>query len=85
MDLQLIYFAWCKEKIGRSQEFLSVPLSVETVSDLMTWLAERGAGYADVFASPDMIRSAVNHEHVNAQWALNTGDEVAFFPPVTGG
>lgn len=85
MDLQLIYFAWCKEKIGRSQETLSVPQSVETVSDLTTWLAERGTEYADVFANPDMIRSAVNHEHVDGRWILNSGDEVAFFPPVTGG
>lgn len=85
MDLQLIYFAWCKEKIGLSQEALSVPKSIKTVSDLISWLAERGAGYSEVFANPEMLRSAVNHEHVHGQWTLKAGDEVAFFPPVTGG
>lgn len=85
MNLRLVYFAWCKEKVGCAQESVVVPDSVKTVSDLKEWLSSRGDAYADVFAQAETVRSAVNYEHVGGDFALTMGDEVAFFPPVTGG
>jgi sulfur-carrier protein len=85
MSVTLLYFAWVRQKIGKSEETIAVPESVATVGDLATWLVARGAGYADAFADPKRLRAAVNQEHVGFDARLGPDDEVAFFPPVTGG
>jgi molybdopterin synthase sulfur carrier subunit len=85
VNLNILYFAWCKEKLGRAHEEILSPQSVQTVSDLMTWLRGQGGAYEEVFSNTGVIRVAVNYEHVDGAWRLNAGDEVAFFPPVTGG
>ena len=85
MNLNILYFAWCKEKLGRAHEEILSPQSVQTVSDLVTWLRGQGGAYEEVFSNAGVIRVAVNYEHVDGAWRLSAGDEVAFFPPVTGG
>ncbi|MEG3617682.1 molybdopterin converting factor subunit 1 [Magnetovibrio sp. PR-2] len=85
MELNLVYFAWCKEKIGLGSEQITAPNTVQSISDLMSWLIERGDGYAAAFSDTSVIRSAVNQEHSSQDSRLKSGDEVAFFPPVTGG
>jgi molybdopterin synthase sulfur carrier subunit len=81
----LLYFAWVRQKIGRSEEILTLPAEVRTVSDLATFLQKRGGGYGEVFADLRRMRVAINQEHCGFETALRDGDEVAFFPPVTGG
>ncbi len=83
--MTLLYFAWLKSKLGIGEEQLDRPVSVQTVGDLLQWLQERGAAYAEAFANPSLIRAAVNQEHVDMTHPVQDGDEVAFFPPVTGG
>lgn len=83
--LRLLYFAWLRERIGHAEEEVSPPPSVRTVGELMRWLAARDAGHEAAFARPDLIRAAVNQEFTGPEAALAEGDEVAFFPPVTGG
>lgn len=83
--MKILYFAWIRQRIGKSADELSVPEEVATVSDLIDWLQSRGAGYAAAFADRDALRMAVNQEHVDAAHPVSNGDEVAFFPPVTGG
>jgi len=83
--VQLRYFAWVREKIGRAEEVRSVPEDVVTISDLMNWLKSQGAEYQAAFANPDVIRTAIDQKHVGNDVALGGGKEVAFFPPVTGG
>ncbi len=83
--MTLLYFAWVRQKIGRSEETLSLPAGVKTVSDLIAHLQERGAGYGDAFADLRRIRIAVNQDHSGFDAPLRDTDEVAFFPPVTGG
>ncbi len=83
--MTLLYFAWVRQKIGKSEETLALPESVTTVAELMTWLVRRGEGYADAFAEPSRLRAAVNQEHVRFEARVSDADEVAFFPPVTGG
>ena len=56
-----------------------------TVGDLMAHLKSRGGRYADAFADPARLRAAVDQEHVGFDAAVDAADEVAFFPPVTGG
>lgn len=83
--MTLLYFAWLRQKTGRGEEQLSLPADVKTVSDLVAFLSRRGGGFADAFADPRRIRVAVNQEHTGFDAPLGEGDEVAFFPPVTGG
>ena len=83
--MTLLYFAWLRQKIGRSEETFPLPADVRTVAELIAHLRGRGAGYADAFADEKRIRCAVNQEHAPFGAALTDKDEVAFFPPVTGG
>lgn len=83
--MKVLYFAWVREKTKIGEETLTPPASVRTVADLVGWLTKRGVGYADAFADPSMIRAAVNQEHVPFDHPVKAGDEIAFFPPVTGG
>ena len=83
--MRLLYFAWVRQKIGRSEEVVDVPAGANTVGALAAWLQSRGGGYADAFADLKRVRVAVNQEHVDFGAPVKAGDEVAFFPPVTGG
>jgi molybdopterin synthase sulfur carrier subunit len=83
--VNLLYFAWVRQKVGRSEETIDLPENVRTVGDLAAYLRARGAGYADAFADPARVKAAVNQEHVTAGAPVTNSDEVAFFPPVTGG
>ncbi len=81
----ILYFAWLREKTGLSEEKLTLPDTVRTVGALVTLLMSRGPGYASAFATPGLVRAAVNQVFVKPEDAVTPGDEVAFFPPVTGG
>jgi molybdopterin synthase sulfur carrier subunit len=83
--MTLLYFAWVRQKIGKSEEAMPLPASVTDVATLVAHLKTRGAGYADALADPSRIRVAVNQRHSGFEASVAEGDEVAFFPPVTGG
>jgi len=81
----LLYFAWLRQKTGRGEERIELPANVKTVTDLVAYLRARGPGYADAFSDMKRLRVAINQEHSSLDAALSADDEVAFFPPVTGG
>lgn len=83
--MRLVYFAWVRQRIGRGEEEVSPPESVRDVAGLVEWLRARGGGYAQALADPSLVRVAVNQEHVKPDHPVKPGDEVALFPPVTGG
>jgi sulfur-carrier protein len=83
--MKLLYFAWVRERTGISEEEAKPPAEVNTVLDLIEWLRTRGPGYAAAFEDLKALRVAVNQEHADFGAAIGPGDEVAFFPPVTGG
>ena len=83
--MTLLYFAWVRQKIGKSEETIALPDSVKTVGELAAWLAARGAGYAEAFSDAKRLRAALNQEHVGFDARVAADDEIAFFPPVTGG
>ena len=83
--MTLLYFAWVRQKLGASEERIDLPADVKTVSDLAAFLRLRGGGYAEAFADGKRLRCAVNQEHVGWDAAVGADDEIAFFPPVTGG
>ena len=83
--MKLVYFAWVREKVGLSREEIDVPADVASVGQLIEWLKARGGGYGEAFADTATVRTAVNQEYAGLDAAVSPGDEVAFFPPVTGG
>lgn len=83
--MKLLYFAWVRQKIGRGEESVETPREVRTIGELAAWLAKRGEGYAEAFADMKRVRAALNQEHADLTAAIKPGDEIAFFPPVTGG
>ena len=83
--MKLLYFAWARQKLGKGEEEFELPSEVETARDLALHLAARGGGYADVFADLNRLRVAINQEHANWNARVAADDEIAFFPPVTGG
>lgn len=83
--MQVHYFAWVRERIGMASENIALPAGVATAGELMAHLAQRSPGHADAFADPEKIRIAVNEDHVAPEHPVRDGDDIAFFPPVTGG
>jgi molybdopterin synthase sulfur carrier subunit len=81
--VRILYFAWLRERVGRGEEAMALPEGVATVGDLRRHLIARGPAYA-ALAQPT-VRIAVNQAMAGQATALGPGDEVAFFPPVTGG
>ena len=83
--MKLLYFAWLKTKTGVAEEEVELPAEVATVGDLLAWLKARGPGYAEALADLDAVRVAVNQDYARPGDPVQPGDEVALFPPVTGG
>lgn len=83
--MKLLYFAWLRTRIGVAEEEIDPPPEVTTVEDLLDWLKRRGPGYAEALARPDLVRVAVNQEFSTPGSPVGRADEVALFPPVTGG
>lgn len=83
--MTLLYFAWVRQKLGLSEERIELPASVRTVGDLAAHLRSRGNAFESAFSDPSRLRAAVNQEHAHWDSPVQPDDEVAFFPPVTGG
>ena len=83
--MKLLYFAWVRERIGKPDEEVELPASVRTVGDLVAWLQGRGEEYAYAFENANVIRAAIDRNHVKPDTAIAGAREIAFFPPMTGG
>jgi len=85
VKIRVLYFASLREKVGKDAEEIELPAGVATVAALRSHLKARGGSYETAFAEKALLRSAVNQDMVLPAAAVKAGDEVAFFPPVTGG
>ncbi len=83
--MKVLYFAWIRERVGKTEEEVSPPASVATVGELVQWLAGRGEEYAYAFENPKIVRAAIDRIHVQPQAAIKGAREIALFPPMTGG
>lgn len=83
--MKILYFAWLRSKTGVAEEDVEPPESVRDVASLIEWLKGRSDGHAAALADPRMVRIAVNQEYARPDAPVAAGDEVALFPPVTGG
>ena len=85
MSIRLLFFASLRERLGSSGESLELPSHVRTVGELRAFLATRGEPWQGALDGQRALRMAVNQDLADANAAIRDGDEVAFFPPVTGG
>ncbi|MGE0776061.1 MAG: molybdopterin converting factor subunit 1 [Sphingomonadaceae bacterium] len=85
MAVDLLYFAWVRESIGRDGETVEPPSHVASVSDLLDWLAASSEPHANAFADRARLRAAVDQRFVPLDTAILGAREIAIFPPVTGG
>lgn len=82
MSIRILYFAGLKEALGRGGESVDLPANVATVGQLRDWLIGQGR---TSLGSAKNLRCAVNQEMAGLDAPVGEGDEIAFFPPVTGG
>lgn len=83
--MKAVYFAWVRERIGKSEEEIAPPAHVRTIGELIEWLAGRGEEYAHAFERAQYIRAAIDRQHVRQEASIAGAREIAFFPPMTGG
>ena len=84
MRVTVLYFAWLRQKIGAGEETVEIADGA-TVGALVETLRARSPAHAEALANQDVVRIAVNQDYVKADASVKDGDEVALFPPVTGG
>ena len=83
--VRIVYLARLREAFGRSVESVDLPADIGTVAALLAWLRTRGGVWAHELGSGRAVRVAVNHDVAQATTPIHNDDEVALFPPVTGG
>ena len=84
MSVKVLYFASLREAMGCDGETIELPVEVTTVGELRSFIASRGDASAPL-GRMQHLRCAINQDMTDWQAAIANGDEVAFFPPVTGG
>jgi len=85
VKVKVLFFASLREQLGISGEEIELPSGVTTVGGLRCYLSKRNDSWQGVFSEGRLIRAAVNQDMVQPTAPIKAGDEVAFFPPVTGG
>jgi len=83
--VRLVYLARLRDVFGTGTENVDLPRDVGNVTALLDWLSRRGDAWKKELASGRAVRVAVNHDIAGPETPIHSGDEVALFPPVTGG
>ena len=83
--MKVLYFSWIKDKLGKSNEEIQLNDNIKTINDLITSLKETNENYLDVFKDTSSIKVSINMETAKFEDSILDSDEVAFFPPMTGG
>ena len=83
--MKILYFSWIKDKLGKSHEEMQLNDNIKTVNDLITLLKKNNQNYEDVFKDTSSIKVSINMETATFEDSIHDNDEIAFFPPMTGG
>lgn len=83
--IRVLWFSWARERIGSAEEMIELPEDVTDLAGFLASLSRRSAAHAEVLAAPGRLHFAVNLDMATPTHALRDGDEVAIFPPITGG
>ena len=79
------YFSWIKEHVGKSEELIELPDYINNVNELINYLNELDKKYSLILEKKKLIKIAVNKTYSSFDTNISNNDEIAFFPPVTGG
>ena len=79
------YFSWIKEQIGKSEEQINIPSDITNVNQLINYLNEKDTKYSLIYEKKELIKIAINKTYSSFDAEISNEDEIAFFPPVTGG
>jgi len=85
MMITILYFARLREAFGTASEQVVLPAGVRDLAALRELLRSRGGAWAEELADGRPVRAAVNQDMAFGDTRIADGDEIAFFPPVTGG
>jgi molybdopterin synthase sulfur carrier subunit len=85
VKIKVLFFAGLREQLGSPGEEIELPSEAGTVAGLRSHLKSRGGPFEKAFSDKALVRVAINQEMVSPASPIRQGDEVAFFPPVTGG
>ena len=83
--MKILYFSWIKDKIGKTHEDIQIKDNIKTIDDLIAYLKKSNESYEEVFKDTSSIKVSINMETANFKDQINNNDEIAFFPPMTGG
>lgn len=83
--MKIVYFASLRRQLGIAEENVVPPAEIITVEQLIAWLAERSTLHRQVLTAQARLMVAINQDYASMDSHIGAGDEVAFFPPVTGG
>ena len=83
--MKILYFAWVRERIGRAEEACVPPQQISDVGKLLGWLCQQSPNHEEVLGGQTLIRVAVNQTMADLATPISAGDEIAIFPPMTGG
>ena len=83
--MRILWFAWFRARVGAAEETVDLPPDIHDVQGLIAWLRTRSPGHAAALREIAVVRVAVNQEYVKLDHPVKATDEVALFPPVTGG
>ncbi len=83
--MKLLYFAWIRQQTGLGEEEIPLPSDVSDVGELVEWLRGRGPEFSTALQDVSALRVAVNQQFATFETKIADGDEVALFPPMTGG
>tara|TARA_B100000035_G_C20892088_1_gene505430 strand:+ start:285 stop:536 length:252 start_codon:yes stop_codon:yes gene_type:complete len=83
--MNLKYFAWIAEIIDKREESLEIPSGIVTIGQLIDYLSSIDEAYKKAFEKRKSIKFAVNQVLVDENELISKADEIAFFPPMTGG
>ena len=83
--MKILYFSWIKDTIGKTSEEINVSGDIDTISKLISFLIQKNQNYKEAFSDLETIKCSINMETANINDKIKNDDEVAFFPPMTGG
>ena len=83
--MKILYFSWIKDKIGKTHEDIDIKDNIKTIDDLILYLKKSNETYEEVFRDTSSIKVSINMETADFKDQIHNNDEVAFFPPMTGG
>lgn len=83
--MKILYFSWIKDKIGKSFEEVEITNEIATISQLISFLTKKNDNYNQAFSDLETIQYSINMQTAKIDDKIKNDDEIAFFPPMTGG